>query len=48
MAEVKSIPPVEEAEWRKREAFYYRVFAAALCIAAMGFGLLNLWGIIKM
>jgi hypothetical protein len=49
MSEVqRSREELAEAELREREAHYYRLFAGALCVAALTFGLLNLWGVIKM
>ncbi len=49
MAEASNTPEqIAEAELRAREAYYYRVFAGGLCVAAIAFGLLNLWGVIKM
>jgi hypothetical protein len=37
---------VEDAQTNAREAFYFRLFAGALCVAALTFGLLNLWDVI--
>ena len=36
----------DDVEIRTREAFYFRLFAGALCGACLTFGLLNLWGVI--
>ena len=37
---------VENTQTSLREAFYFRLFAGALCVAALTFGLLNLWDVI--
>ena len=37
---------LDTAQINRREAFYFRLFAGALCVAALTFGLLNLWDVI--
>jgi hypothetical protein len=42
----KSGRPESEEERTEREAHYFRLFAGALCVACMTFGLLNVMNVI--